>query len=326
VAGRGWFYFVTMAAVFAVLCFSANTSFADFPRLCRLLARDEFLPARFGHRGRRLIYAPGIILLALVAAALLIVFGGVTDRLIPLFAIGAFLAFTMSQLGMVFHWRRNRGAGARRSMVFNAVGAAATGGTLVVVAVSKFAEGGWASLLIAGALMLAFLAARGHHHRVDAQVAIPGPLVLRDRTPPILLVPLRRLDRASRDAIAVALRLSPEVQAVQFLTEAPDEPEDLTATWSAMVEEPSRAANVTVPRLTVIRSKYRNLLEPLLEHVRRIATLHPDRTIGVVVAEIIERRWYQQVVHRHRASLLKAALVRFGGSRVVVVDVPCHIE
>jgi len=131
VTGRGWFYFLTMGAVFSVLTLSANTSFADFPRVLRLLALDEYLPPGFAHRGRRLVYSRGIVALAAIAAALLIAFGGITDRLIPLFAVGAFLAFTMSQLGMVMHWRRTGGPGARRSLFMNAAGALATSVTLL---------------------------------------------------------------------------------------------------------------------------------------------------------------------------------------------------
>jgi amino acid transporter len=326
VMGRGWFYFLCMTAVFAVLCFSANTSFADFPRLCHLLADDEFLPKAFGHRGRRLVYAPGIILLAAVAAVLLVVFGGVTDRLIPLFAIGAFLAFTLSQLGMVAHWRRAGGPHAKRAMTMNAIGAAATGATLVVIAVSKLRDGAWISVLLIAGLVLALRAMNRHRRRVQQQIANVDPLAFDDRRPPLLLVPLRELDRASRQALTVALQLSPDVQAIQFLTDAPGEPSDLTALWSSIVEAPARAARAAVPQLVVIRSKYRNLLQPLLEHVRRLAALHPDRYVAVVIPEVIERRWYEQLLRRHRAALLKAGLLRRGGARIAIVDIPWHLR
>ena len=126
VAGRSWFYYLTMGAVFSVLALSANTSFADFPRVCRLLALDEYLPPGFAHRGRRLVYSRGIVTLALLAAALLIAFRGITDRLIPLFAVGAFLAFTLSQTGMVRRWRRLKPPGWKRNAILNGVGAVAT--------------------------------------------------------------------------------------------------------------------------------------------------------------------------------------------------------
>jgi amino acid transporter len=326
VAGRGWFYFLAMGAVFAVLCFSANTSFAAFPRLCRLLAEDQFLPSTFGHRGRRLVYAPGIIFLTVVAALLLVAFGGVTDRLIPLFAIGAFLAFTLSQLGMVAHWRRSGGAGAKRAMATNAIGAAATGVTLVVIAISKLTEGAWISLLLIAAIVLGLRLMNRHYRRVDQQMRDVAPLTFDQLASPIVVVPLRQLDRASREALALALGLSSEVQAVQFLTDAPGEQDDLDARWSPIVDAPARAAHAPVPQLVVIRSKYRNLLRPLLEHVRRLAALHPDRYIAVIIPEVVERRWYGQILHRHRAALLKTGLLRWGGARVAIVDVPWHLE
>src|SRR5262249_3976989 len=157
-----WFYYVTIGAVLSVLALSANTGFADFPRLCRVIAQDGFLPNSFAHRGRRLVYSRGILVLAALSAALLVAFGGITDHLIPLFAIGAFLAFTLSQAGMVAHWRKVGGPGARRSMAINAIGAACTGVTLGVVLVSKFADGAWLMLLLIPGLLLVFLSVRGH--------------------------------------------------------------------------------------------------------------------------------------------------------------------
>jgi hypothetical protein len=153
-----------------------------------------------------------------------------------------------------------------------------------------------------------------------------APLTFDQLASPIVVVPLRQLDRASREALALALGLSSEVQAVQFLTDAPGEQDDLDARWSPIVDAPARAAHAPVPQLVVIRSKYRNLLRPLLEHVRRLAALHPDRYIAVIIPEVVERRWYGQILHRHRAALLKTGLLRWGGARVAIVDVPWHLE
>src|ERR1039457_3600594 len=141
VAGRGFFYYTTIGSILLVLALSANTAFADFPRLCKTISHDGFLPRSFGLRGRRLVYSQGVYVLAALAAVLLIVFGGVTDRLIPLFAVGAFLAFTLSQTGMVFHWKRTGGRGARHSMLVNGLGATATAVTVLVVLVAKFLDG-----------------------------------------------------------------------------------------------------------------------------------------------------------------------------------------
>jgi amino acid permease-like protein len=171
--GRGAFFYITIAAILSVLALSANTSFADFPRLCRLLALHRYLPGMFAERGRRLVFTPGIVPLALLAGLLLVAFGGITDRLIPLFAIGALLAFTMSQAGMVAHWRRVGGAHARRSIAINSAGAVATGITLVIVAVSKFTEGAWLVVLVVPVLVVTLGRIHRHYTRVADAVATP---------------------------------------------------------------------------------------------------------------------------------------------------------
>jgi amino acid transporter len=148
VAGRGVFYYVSIGSILLVLALSANTAFADFPRLCRAVAQNNYLPHSFATRGRRLVYSQGILVLAGLAGLLLILFRGVTDRLIPLFAVGAFLAFTLSQAGMVGHWRRVGGEGATRSIIVNGLGALATGVTVVVVMVAKFQQGAWVTMLL----------------------------------------------------------------------------------------------------------------------------------------------------------------------------------
>jgi amino acid transporter len=166
VVGRGIFYYFTIGSVLVILSLSANTAFADFPRLCKVVSQDAFLPHSFGYRGRRLVYSQGIYVLAVLTGILLIVFGGVTDRLIPLFAIGAFLAFTMSQAGMVGHWRRVKGRGWRHSMIVNGLGAVATGITLLVVVVAKFTSGAWVSVLLIAGMMSAMLWVRRHYNEV----------------------------------------------------------------------------------------------------------------------------------------------------------------
>ena len=173
--GRGIVYGATMASVVAVLALSANTSFADFPRLCHVLAHDRFLPDAFAVRGRRLVYTSGILLLAVLASGLLIAFGGVTDRLIPLFAIGAFLAFTLSQMGMVQHWRKLGGPGSTRSLVINGVGAVFTGITALVVAVSKFADGAWVTVLCLPLLIYFFPECIGTTKTFDSKLPRSRP-------------------------------------------------------------------------------------------------------------------------------------------------------
>jgi amino acid transporter len=322
VAGRGPFYYVAIGSILCVLALSANTSFADFPRVCRFLALDEFLPAEFAHRGSRLVYSTGIIVLTVLAAALLVAFGGITDRLIPLFAIGAFSAFTLSQLGMVAHWRRVQGPGSTRSLVLNAVGATATACTLLVIAVSKFTSGAWIIFLLIPPLMLLFVQIQRYHTKLDREMEAEGPLDTVELVPPLIVIPLKRLDRVARKALRLALTLSSEVIVLQILAED-TQTEDLTRCWGELVEEPARKAGRPVPKLVVIPSAYREFYGPLLESVRQLGDQYPNRPIAVMIPEIVERRWYN-FFFRHRTTLLKGLLLLRGGPRVLIISTPWY--
>ncbi|MGA9521281.1 MAG: APC family permease [Myxococcaceae bacterium] len=320
--GRGFFYFVTMVSVMAVLSLSANTSFADFPRVCRLLALEQLLPGAFAHQGRRLVYSHGIVALSLVSGALLIVFNGITDRLIPLFAIGALGAFTFSQLGMVVHWRR-REKQLSRSQIINGLGATATAATLVVVAVAKFTQGAWLSLVTMGAIVLLFRNTRRYYQRVDQEVVEAGPFIPEPPRPPLIVVPLRRLDRVGRRALSLALSLSPEVHAVQVQTQK-GEPEDLSSRWQKDVVEPVRARGLSVPHLVTINSEYRELVDPLINYIRKIAAENGERSIAVLIPELVERRWPNYLFQSHTASFIKWRLLHGGGPHVVLIDSPWY--
>src|SRR5579884_4172744 len=191
VAGKGIFYYVSVASILTVLALSANTAFADFPRLCRAIAQNNYLPHAFATRGRRLVYTKGILVLAAFAGILLIVFDGITDRLIPLFAVGAFLAFTLSQAGMVGHWARVGGPGAKRNMLVNGIGAVATGLTVIVVLSAKFVEGAWITALLIPALLIVMGAVRRHYHTVFLETRSPTPLELNNLSPPLIVVPFQ---------------------------------------------------------------------------------------------------------------------------------------
>lgn len=324
VTGRGWFYFITMASVLLVLALSANTSFADFPRVCRVLAEDEYLPAEFAHRGRRLVYSTGILLLSLLATVLLIVFNGVTDHLIPLFAVGAFLAFTLSQLGMVAHWRRSRAPHARRSLLINTCGAIATGTTLIVIVVSKFTEGAWITVLIIPPMLWLFRRIRRYHAELGRETDSDGPLRLSPVLPPVIVIPMKRMDQVARKALRLAMSLSTEVRAVQILAEEM-KTEDLSSKWDALVEEPARAAGFKPPYLKVVHSSYREFFGPLLQALRELGDEYPDRTIAVMIPEIVERRWYH-FLFRHRTTLLKGLLLLRGGPRIAVISTPWYVN
>ncbi|WP_434043215.1 MULTISPECIES: APC family permease [Sorangium] len=325
VVGRGPFYYVTLTAVVAVLMLSANTSFADFPRLCQLLAIDRFLPEPFIHRGRRLAFSYGIAVLAGLSAILLAVFQGITDALIPLFAVGAFLAFTMSQSGMIAHWHRVRGKHFRLHLAVNATGASATAATLVVIIVSKFTEGAWVSALLVIAAFLIFRGVRGHYEQLDQAVRAHEPLDLTPPPPPIVVIPIRRWDLVSQKGLRFALQLSPEVYALQVLLDDP-RVEDLSGEWRDLVEEPAIKKGVAAPRLVVVRSRYRRLFRPLLRFVTTLARAHPDRQVAVVVPEVVESRWYHYLLHNHTASILKWLLLFRGGKGVVIVNTPFHLD
>jgi amino acid transporter len=324
VAGHGIFYYVTIGAVLLVLTLSANTSFADFPRVCRMLALDEYLPAEFAHRGSRLVYSSGIVVLAGLSGVLLLVFGGITDRLIPLFAIGAFGAFTLSQLGMVFHWRRTRAPHARRSMILNAIGATATACTLLVITISKFTEGAWLVVVVIPPLLYFFLRVQRYHARVNRQIDEEGPLDVSGLKEPITVVPLKRLDSVGRKALRLALSLTSEVRVLQILSEEM-RTDDLTKDWRQLVEEPVRRLNRKAPVLIVRPSAYREFFGPLLDYLKDLAKKNPERHIAVLVPEMVEKRWYH-FLFRHRATFLKGLLIMRGGPQIVVITAPWYVH
>ena len=326
VMGRGFFYYVTLGSVLTVLALSANTSFAGFPRLCRLIAQDNFLPYAFAHRGRRLVYSLGITILTLLSALLLIAFGGITDRLIPLFAVGAFGAFTLSQAGMVRHWRHHPDTpGARTSQVINAVGAAATGLALAVVLVAKFRDGAWITLLLIPSLLLFFESVKRHYAHVAQQIRCPRPLNLTHLAPPVVVVPVRQWSTVVENAMRVALTLSPDVIAVHVGADE-EEADHLRKRWAEHVEEPIRRSGLAQPRLRIIPSPYRHLLNPLSEAIGQIKNEYPTRLIAVIIPELVGSHWYEYLLHNQRSTWLKAALLMRGDQRVVVINVPWYLD
>ncbi len=324
VAGRGWFYYVTIGSVLVILSLSANTAFADFPRLCRAVAHNSFLPHSFGFRGRRLVYAEGIMVLAFLAAVLLILFGGVTDRLIPLFAIGAFLAFTLSQAGMVAHWRRVRGKGAVHSMIVNGLGAVATGVTLVVVLVAKFTSGAWVSALLIGLIVTTMMWVRRHYDSVAVETACDSPLDVGTIQPPLVIVTIQNWGKIAQRALQFGLSLSPDLRAVHVAME--DEADTLREQWHTDVELPVIQAGRPAPALIILPSPYRLVLRPILEYVLKIEQEEPGRQIAIIVPELVEKHWYHYPLHNQRAELLKALLLLHGSQRIVLINVPWYIK
>ena len=323
VMGRGWFYYVSIASILAVLALSANTSYADFPRLTRAIAIHDHLPHVFKIRGRRLLYSHGIYALVGFTALLLIIFGGVTDRLIPLFAIGAFLAFTLSQAGMVVHWKRQSGKGTTHRMIINGIGAMATGVTLVVVLVTKFTEGAWIIAILVPLLMVAMIAVKQHYDRVSREVAVDRPLQTNNLTEPLVIVPLDRWTRITEKGLRFALKLSDEVQAVHVDAEGCCE--EVQQNWDRNVAAPLTAAGKTVPQLILLSSPYRFVLMPLVDHVLQVERDHPERQIAVLVPELVVKRWWQYLLHNQRSQLLKVLLLLRGNQRIIVINIPWYL-
>jgi amino acid transporter len=326
VAGRGVIYYVTLGSILTVLALSANTSFADFPRLCRIISEDGFLPRSFGTVGRRLVYSNGIVVLAVLSGVLLVLFGGITDRLIPLFAVGAFSAFTLSQAGMVVHWRRaGGGPHSKVAMAINGVGAVATGVALAVILVAKFAEGAWMTVVLVPAILALFAGVKRHYRRVLRQVACLQPLDFSGLEPPIVVVPIETWDMLSVKALRFGLRISNDVRAVHIgVSEA--KRQALQEQWDLDVDQPAQRDGRQAPRLIVLPSPYRRFFLPLIDFVRKLEKDNPAREIAVIIPELVQRRWFEAFLHNHRAEVLKARLLLEDLEHVALVNIPWYLK
>ena len=324
VSGRGVFYYVSMASILLVLALSANTAFADFPRLCRAIAQNNYLPHSFATRGRRLVYTQGILVLAALAGVLLAIFGGVTDRLIPLYAVGAFLAFTLSQAGMVGHWRRVGGKGATRSLLINGLGAFATGITVIVVLVAKFVEGAWITVLLIPGLLLAMGLVRRHYHAVFLEVRSMTPLELTDTIPPLVILPVQGWNRIVKKALRFAFKISPNIRAIHV--DCGQGSEIFRDEWCRFVEQAAMVAGLAAPELVVLPSPFRLVLAPIVDYVLEAERANPGQQIAVLVPELVERHWYHHLFHNKRASVLKALLLLRGNQRIIVINVPWYLD
>ncbi len=327
--GRDWVYYVTIASVLAVLALSANTSFVGFPRLCRQVARDSYLPKAFAVPGRRLVYTAGILFLALGAGTLLAMFDGITDRLIPLFAVGAFLSFTLSQAGMAVHWRRGgTGNADRMRMLVNGLGALTTGLALAIILVAKFSEGAWLTILVIPLTLLLLRLIHRYYRALERQVLVGSRrcMDLTDHAPPVVLIPLERWDRMAQRCLQVATRLSPDVVALHLTDlQGPDEAEHQTrlrSDWARFVGAPAAAAGLPQPRLMIQSSPYRSLLAPLLREMGAIRGQWPNRPVLVVLSEFTGGRWWEAALHTRRSQRLRTRLLVHGGPDVSVLMVP----
>jgi len=325
VFGKGAFYYVSIAAILLVLSLSANTAFADFPRLCRAISQNNYLPHGFGQRGRRLVYTQGIVVLAILAGVLLFLFGGVTDRLIPLYAVGAFLAFTLSQAGMVRHWWKAGGPHWVKFAMVNGLGAFVTGVTVVVVLVAKFGEGAWLTLLFIPLTIVAFHKVRAHYHNVSIATRTLDPVEPPMReSPPLVVIPIDRWSAITKQGLEFAGRLSPTVTAVHV--EPGEHAALLQEDWERYVVKPYRESGVEPPELVMLPSPYRFIVVPIVEYVLKLAEKYPDRKIAVVIPEFVEDRWYEYFLHNQRARLLEWVLLARGNKQIYTVASPYYVS
>lgn len=310
---RGVAYYAVQAGTMLILVLAANTAYADFPRLSSILARDGYMPRQFMNQGDRLAFSNGIVGLSLLAGLLLVVFGGDTHALIPLYMIGVFVSFTLSQAGMVVHWRRLRGPRWRTSALINGVGALVTGLVLLIVGTTKAAEGAWIVILLIPVNVLLFKATHRHYARVASQLTLRGwaPQGRRANT---VIVPISGLQRAVVEALAYARSLSPDVRAV-YVNIDPAATAHLQSQWGQYGDG--------LP-LVVLDSPYRSLMEPLLEYIGDVRDGHPDDYVTVVLPEFVPARWWHHLFHNQRALLIKGALLF--QRNTVVTSVPFHLQ
>ena len=323
VFGRSWFYFLTMGGVLAALSFSANTAFADFPRMARAIAGRDYLPHVFILRGRRLLFSHGIYALTGLTALILIIFDGVTDRLIPLYAIGAFLAFTLSQAGMVMHWHKTRDAKHRHVKMFvNGLGSVATGVTLCVLLFSKFLAGAWVTAILVPLLIILMMGVKRHYTRVRAETIDPTPLRLTGLEPPIVVIPMASWDKVTEKAMRFGILMSPIVKVVHVDS---DDLDALGKVWEEMVLVPVRASNMVEPELVTVNSTYRTILSPLMDYILQLEDENPGRKIAVLLPELVVKHWWENLLHGQRVQLLKLLLLLKGNQRIVVVNIPWYL-
>jgi len=319
--GRGILYYVVQVSTMLILAVAANTSFAGFPRVAAILAGDGYMPRQLKTVGDRLVFDNGILLLAGATGGLILLFGGDTHALIPLFAVGVFLAFTLSQAGMVVHWWRERGRVWQWKAAINGIGGLATLVTLLVVSFSKFAQGAWITILVIPLMVVGFLRIRRHYKVVAQELSLRGlPPSLRPARPARVVVPVSGVHRGIIGAMNFARSISPNVTGLYIELE-PGQGEQIQKEWRAWWPD--------IP-LVVRQSPYRSILSPLLEFLEETDRQANDGQLAVVVLpEFIPRRGWQAFLHNQTAWLLKAALLyrrSHSGAERVIIDVPYHLK
>lgn len=319
--GSGPLYFLVQISTMLILAVAANTSFSGFPRVAAILAKDRFLPHQFTGLGDRLVFSNGIVALAGVTAFLIVAFQGDTHLLIPLFAVGAFLAFTLSQTGMVVHWWRERGRNWLPKAIANGLGALATGTTLLVVGVSKFLEGAWITILLIPLIVIVLLRIRNHYRQIGAELTLRGlPPSLKPLPKPRLVIPVSGMHRGVIKALRYARSISDDVTAVYVEIE-PENTKEVQDEWQTWSQD--------VP-LVIIPSPYRSLIGPLLDFLDQTDQEHNDDQLAtVLLPEFIPTHWWQNLLHNQTANLLRLAILyrrRTHQHTRAIIDIPFYLK
>lgn len=336
VFGEGVFYYISIASIFIVLTYSAQTSFVGFPRVCRLLAEDDFLPHFFADKGRRLVYSAGIIILAIFSGLLLIAFKGITFHLIPLFAVGAFTAFLFSQIGMIVHWHRRRTNKLNYiKLFFNGLGAITTAVALMIIITVKFSEGAWVVVILAPILVALCVQIRRHYRRIHREIDHPLKLHTLKLKKPIVLIPIKRLDRVAEKALEMGMLISDDVTAINVSGIKDDDNHPLRQSWKEIVGGPSKEINYkknsletnrVIPKLEIIECPYREIYKPILQFVKKIRKTHPNRIIAIIIPVLVEPHWYEYLLHNIYATGLRAFLFLARDQKTIIVDVPWYLR
>jgi amino acid transporter len=311
--GPNALYYLLQAGTTLILVLAANTAYADFPRLASIVSRDRYLPRQFMNQGDRLAFSNGILVLSAFAAILIVVFRGDTQSLLPLYMIGVFVSFTLSQAGMVIHWRRTKEAGWKTSAFINGFGALVTGVVLIIVAVTKTFEGAWIVLILIPLIVMVFKATHRHYKRVAAELTLKG-YEPQARVHNTVLIPIGGLQRAVVEALRYAETLSDDVRAI-YVDVNPAQTEQLRRDWAAW------GGRV---QLVVLPSPFRSLMEPLLEYIEQAADEKSNDYVTVILPEFVPARWWQHLLHNQTSLLIKGALLF--RPNIVVTSVPFHLS
>ena len=319
--GNGVAYFLIQISTMLILAVAANTSFAGFPRLAAILAKDGFLPRQFTGLGDRLVFANGIVSLSLATGFLIVIFGGDSHSLIPLFAVGVFLAFSLSQAGMVIHWWRERGRGWQFKSIANGLGALATAVTLFVVGYSKFREGAWITNNLIPAFVIVFNRIKSHYREVAKELSLHGlPPSLKPVAASRVVIPISGVHRGIVDAVDFARGMTSNVTAVYVELELGDA-DEIRKRWTQLWPD--------VP-LVVVASPYRSIIQPIIEFLDQTDLQYNDgQQAAVILPEFVPAKWWQSLLHNQTAWLLKAALLyhrRVSGFPRVIIDVPYYLR